>query len=93
MSFGVSSTLICHGYPIVVRTDHAPVVELFNSKDLTGKLARWRLTVLDFQPKFEYLPGVANVVADSLSRNILASLQTLEMPENLAEIQREDEFC
>ncbi len=41
---------IIHGYDVRVRTDHAAVVELFNTKSLTGKLARWALIVQDFQP-------------------------------------------
>ena len=84
---------ICYGYEIIVRTDHAPVVELFNTKDLTGKLARWRLTVLDFQPTFEYLPGRHNVVADSLSRNLIATLQDINKFDDLTKFQREDSFC
>ena len=84
---------IIYGYDILVRTDHAPVVELFNSKELSGKLARWRLTVIDFNPKFEYLPGTANVVADSLSRNFVASLQEENTLDNIAQLQRADPYC
>ncbi len=32
---------LIHGYKIHVHTDHAAVVELFDAKSLTGKLARW----------------------------------------------------
>ncbi len=34
-------------YPITVFTDHAPVIELFN---LTGRLARWYLTIQESGP-------------------------------------------
>ncbi len=31
---------LIYGYPIHVKTDHTAVIELFNSKHLTGRLAR-----------------------------------------------------
>ncbi len=61
---------IIYGYKIKVRTDHAAVVELFNAKSLTGKLARWSLIVQDFNPSFAHVPGAVNNVADTLSRYI-----------------------
>ncbi len=45
------------GYPITVFTDHAAVTELFKGKNLTGRLARWYLTIQEFNPTFRYLPG------------------------------------
>ncbi len=60
---------LIYGYPIHVKTDHVAVVELFNQKHLSGKLARWSLIIQDFNPTFPYLPGKANV-ADVLSRYI-----------------------
>ncbi len=54
------------GYPITVFTDHAPVTEVFKGRNLTGRLARWYLTTQEIGPTFKYLPGRANVVADSL---------------------------
>ncbi len=46
------------------------VVELFNTKSLTGKLGRWSLVVQDYSPTFAHVPGAVNNVVDSLSRYI-----------------------
>ncbi len=63
-------TDIIYGYPITVFTDHSAVTQHFSGKNLTGHLARWYLTVMQFEPTIKYLPDKANTVADALSSNI-----------------------
>ncbi len=86
---------LIYGHPIHVKTDHTAITELFNSKHLIGKLARWSLIVQDFNPSFSYLPGKANLVTDALWRHI----GTLQISEGknyksvLAKEQRANPFC
>ncbi len=58
------------GYRITVYTDHSALTQLFTGKNFTGRLARWYLTVMQFEPEIKYLPGKPNTVADALSCNI-----------------------
>ncbi len=86
---------LSHGYPINVRSDHAAVVELLNSKHLTGKLSRRALNIQDLNPASTFLPDKANVETDALSR-LIADLHTLG-PGTFKELQRKDNtadsFC
>ncbi len=57
---------IIFGYPVTFYTDHTAVTQLFYSKNLAGRLARWYLTIQQFEPTLKYLPGKANTAADAL---------------------------
>ena len=86
------------GYNVHVFTDHYACTEIFKGDNLTGKFARWQLTIQEFNPRFSYLPGKMNVVADSLSRNVapvsvVVDDSTLPTTEEIKEKQRSDEFC
>lgn len=62
-----------YGRKFVVRTDHRPLVFLFNMKNPTSKLTRMRLDLEEFDFTIEYISGKANVTADALSRVHISS--------------------
>ncbi len=60
------------GYKIRVWTDHTLIQNLFKHKNLRGRLARWFVTLHNYEIEFEYIPGKKNTAADALSRNIVS---------------------
>ena len=57
------------GVEIIVRTDCQALQWLKESKDVTGRLARWAMHLAAFQIKeIKYKPGATNTNSDSLSR-------------------------
>ncbi len=64
---------IIFDYPNTVYTDHTAVTQFCYGKNLTGRLARWYLTIQQFELTFKYLPCKTNTAADALSRNIPVS--------------------
>lgn len=59
---------ILYGFEFILYTDHRPLVYLFNLKNPSSKLFRWRLLLSEYQFKIVYKQGSQNVVADALSR-------------------------
>lgn len=51
-----------------MKSDHKPLIYLFNLKDPSSKLTRLRLELAEFNFTIEHIPGKDNVVADALSR-------------------------
>lgn len=57
-----------YGTSFTVRSDHRPLVYLFNIKDPSSKLTRIRLDLSEYNFTVEYIKGKNNVGADALSR-------------------------
>lgn len=49
-------------------TDHSALKWMFDLVDVSGRLARWRLRLLEFDFTIKYRKGADNVVADAISR-------------------------
>jgi RNase H-like domain found in reverse transcriptase len=56
------------GQKFLLRTDHLSLRWVLNLSDAQGRLARWRLRVLEFDLKVEYSPGKKHHGADTMSR-------------------------
>ena len=81
------------GYDVTVATDHQPLIPLLsNNRDTKGRVARWVTTVLEFNPKFIYIPGAKNKVPDALSRCFTIEIEALDVldPETLREEQMKE---
>ena len=57
-----------HGSKFVVRTDHKSLQFFQTQPMLSGRQARWKDVIANFDFDIEYVEGKANVVADGLSR-------------------------
>ena len=57
------------GHHCTVYTDHSPVKAMLTAKHPSGRLARWSLTLAEFDLEILYRPGKQNSHADALSRS------------------------
>ncbi|OMH84444.1 Retrovirus-related Pol polyprotein from transposon [Zancudomyces culisetae] len=55
------------GRKFIIKTDHKSLLNLFNGKELTGRVARWAMLLRNYDYEIQHLPGKKNP-ADSLSR-------------------------
>ncbi|OMH82883.1 Retrovirus-related Pol polyprotein from transposon, partial [Zancudomyces culisetae] len=58
------------GTRFTIRTDHKSLMQLFNSAEITGRLARWAMILRNYDYDLEHIAGSTNP-ADILSRNPL----------------------
>lgn len=57
-----------YGRHFLVRSDHRPLIYLYNLKESSAKLTRLRLELAEYTFSIEHIRGKDNVVADALSR-------------------------
>ena len=51
--YGLKINRLCLGYPIMVHTDHRPLVWLLTTSNANSRIARWQLLVAEFDIKVE----------------------------------------
>ena len=64
------------GMDFTVETDHKPLVSLLSSKDLSQmppRILQFRMRIMRFSPKIEYVQGKYQVTADAFSRAPIGS--------------------
>lgn len=55
--------------PVLVFTDHNPLVFLSRMRNANQRIMRWSLIIQDFNLEIRYKKGKDNVLADALSRS------------------------
>lgn len=73
-----------YGRKFRIITDHRPLKWLFNHKDPSSKLQRWRLKLEEYEYEIGYQKGKLNAAADALSRYPVNPIQNGD-PLNLEE--------
>lgn len=58
------------GRKFIIYCDHKALTNMLKIRDSTNKIARWALTLAEYQYEIRYLPGRCNSVADFLSRGV-----------------------
>ncbi|GFW47134.1 retrovirus-related Pol polyprotein from transposon 297 [Trichonephila clavipes] len=60
--------------PIKIITDHAALTHLTTSKNLSNRMIRWALKLVEFNIKWDHRPGTQNAIANVLSRNLIENI-------------------
>jgi len=68
------------GKHFTLYTDHRALTYMHSQKDMNSMLTNWQETILDFNFKVVYRPGVLNVLPDALSRQFPQELWTSRPP-------------
>ena len=69
-------------------TDHKLLTWVFNVKDPSSRLLRWRLKLEESDYEVVYKPGVRNINADALSRITMTRISPVA--ENSSELTKEE---
>jgi hypothetical protein len=78
------------GRKFQIFTDHKALQWIFNVKDSSSRLLRWKLSLEEFEYEVKYKPGKQNANADGLSRYPVLAVETKKLtPERKNKIMRE----
>ena len=66
---------------VTLRSDHLPLKKFLTKNTLNSKVNNWAIEILPFRITFEYIKGVNNTLADTMSRLIEIDPQVQQEPE------------
>lgn len=72
-----------YGRRFIIKTDHKPLIYLFNMTNPSSRLTKFRLTLEEYDYDIEYVRGADNVAADALSRIRISSEDLKDMNEHV----------
>jgi hypothetical protein len=81
------------GRNFTIVTDHKPLTWMFNVKDPSSRLLRWRLLLEEYNYTISYKAGKRNVNADALSRNPVVMTVMIASKEKQNKILKEMHEC
>ena len=55
---------------VLIRSDHLPLEKFLSKNTMNGKVNNWAVELESYNLKFEYILGIKNTLADTLSRLI-----------------------
>ena len=67
---------------IILRSDHLPLKKFLNKNTLNSKVNNWAVEISPFHITFEYIKGIKNTLADTMSRLVNIDPDTKLMPED-----------
>lgn len=66
-----------YGRHFTVKTDHKPLIYLYNLKNPSSRLSRLRLDLEEYDFEIQYIKGKDNIIADALSRITIDDIKNL----------------
>ena len=55
---------------VLLRSDHLPLKKFLEKNTLNSKINNWAVEISPFRIEFEYIKGIKNTLADTMSRLI-----------------------
>ena len=66
---------------VTLRSDHLPLKKFLAKNTLNSKVNNWAIEISPFRITFEYIKGIKNTLADTMSRLIEIDLQVQQEPD------------